>query len=86
MLRQFSSRLMVSTYVRRAVQIEFNAKQFRSPLSASCLELIPIRHKYVTSGVQGRRNSKTAPKKFVAEDDEFENEEECEDKVALKER
>ncbi|XP_055319397.1 putative GTP-binding protein 6 [Sitodiplosis mosellana] len=87
MLRHLSTRFLTYTYLRRAAQIELNARQFKYPLASNCGELLHIRQKYVTSGIQGRRNSKTASKKYNEEaedEDGFDELENTEDRVALK--
>lgn len=86
MLRQFSTRLIATTCLRRAVQIELNATQLKPPLSVNCLDFVQVRNKYVTSGVQGRRNAKTPPKKVYEEDDDELLEDGNEDEVSLRDR
>lgn len=66
MLRQFS--LITSTCLRRVVRTELITKQLTFPSCENCFVFIPIRNKHVTSGIQGRRNSKTPPKKYTEED------------------
>lgn len=39
------------------------------PLTAKCWEIDFVRYRHVTSGIQGRRNSKVKPRKYVPEDD-----------------
>lgn len=75
MFRQLSSRLMASVCLRRTAsklyQINTRKSEF-SLLTADSTELWIVRNKHVTSGVQGRRNSKTPPKRKFDDDDEDE--------------
>lgn len=88
MLRQLSTRLIVNTCLRQAVRTELIVKPITFPLYENRFEFTPIRNKYVTSGVQGRRNSKTPPKKrFDEDEDEFVQENGgIEEKVVLGDR
>lgn len=88
MLRHLSTRFLTYTCLRRAVQFQINVSQFKYPITSNCGELLHVRHKYVTSGVQGRRNSKMAPKKSndEDEDDEFDENGNSEENVKLKDR
>ena len=87
MLRHISTRLVNYT-LRRAAKIDLNLKPFKHPLVLSCVEVLHARHKHVTSGVQGRRNSKTASKKYNEDDDadDFDEIENAEERVNLKNR
>lgn len=88
MFRHLSIRLLANSCLRRPPKFNSNVKQLRLPLTSGYDEFIQVRNKHVTSGVQGRRNSKTPPKKYD-EDDEvniLENDVTPEDKVSLKDR
>lgn len=88
MLRNISTRFLTYTCLRRTVKFQLNVSQLKYPLASNCGELLHVRYKYVTSGVQGRRNSKTASKKLNDEedDDEFDENGNSEEKVKLKDR
>lgn len=88
MLRHISTRLVNYTCLRRAAQIDLHLRPCKHPLVLSCVEVLHVRHKYVTSGVQGRRNSKTASKKYseVDGEDDFDEIENAEERVNLKNR
>lgn len=75
MFRQLSNRFIASVCVRRTASKSFqiNIKKPDIPLlTTDSIDLWITRTKYVTSGVQGRRNSKTPPKKMFNDDDEYE--------------
>lgn len=76
MFRQLSSRLRATFCLRQASSRLLFQLTARKPeislLAADSTELWIVRNKHITSGVQGRRNSKTPPKKkFLDEEDEF---------------
>lgn len=75
MLRQLSSRFISTGCLRQTSRrlFQFNAWKPKIPLlAADSAELWIVRNKYVTSGVQGRRNSKTPAKKNFLDEDEYE--------------
>lgn len=86
MLRHLSTRFLTYTCLRRAAKIESNLKLKLHPSVSNYGQLLHVRHKYVTSGVQGRRNSKTAPTKHTEEDEDDLHEIDTEERVALKNR
>lgn len=75
MFSQLSSRLIASVCLRRTASKLFqtNIKKPKfSLLTPDSTEVWIVRNKYITSGVQGRRNSKTPKKKYLDDDDEYE--------------
>lgn len=86
MFRQLSTRFVANLGLRRAVQLEWNNKQAKIRLIQNTGELLLIRHKHVTSGVQGRRNSKTPQKKPNDDQEEIDEDKENEDEFSLKDR
>lgn len=75
MFRQLSSRFIASVCLRQTSNRLFhlNARKPEiSLLAVDSTELWIVRSKYITSGVQGRRNSKTPPKKKFLDEDEYE--------------
>lgn len=75
MFRQLSSRFVATVCLRQPSNrfLQFNAKSPKhSLLAADSTELWVVRNKYITSGVQGRRNSKTPSKKKFSDEDEYE--------------
>lgn len=89
MFRRLSTRLLTYTCVRRTPTIESSVWQFKYPLASNCGGFLHVRYKYVTSGVQGRRNSKTAPKKSTEDEedyDDFENDGYSDKRVSIKDR
>lgn len=86
MLRHLCSRLLTYTCLNRATQVELSLRILKYPLASNYGELLHVRHKYVTSGVQGRRNSKVSPRKFTEEEEEEDFDEDPEEKLALKDR
>lgn len=71
MLRR--ARLIASVCLRQTVNKLNGSNIYNSThsLIPNTTELLLTRSKYITSGVQGRRNSKTPPKKFIDEDDDI---------------
>lgn len=87
MFRQLGSRFIANICLRHAGQIEVSVNQLRLPLIPRSGELLLVRSKYVTSGVQGRRSSKTPSKKFDDEDDEDDGDDGYEESpIPLKDR
>lgn len=90
MFRPLCTRLVANSCLR-SVKFDLNIRQLRLRLASVSGELVQVRTKYVTSGVQGRRSCKTASKK---NDENDENGEENllnddiapEDTVSLKDR
>lgn len=74
MFRQLGSRLIATVCWRQTCSrlVQFNARRPESSLlAAEPTELWIVRNKHITSGVQGRRNSKTPPKKKFPDEDEY---------------
>lgn len=75
MFRKLSSRFMSTVCLRQTPNrlFQLNARKLEfGLLAADSTELWIVRNKYITSGVQGRRNSKTPPKKkFLDEEDDY---------------
>lgn len=72
MLRHFSVRLIARVCLRQTAK-KLNDLRINDPklsLIPNTTELLITRSKYITSGVQGRRNSKTPPKKVVDDDED----------------
>lgn len=72
MFRQLSSRFIATVCSRQTPRrlFQFNAWKPEIPsLATNSTELWIVRNKHVTSGVQGRRNSKTPKKNFLDEDE-----------------
>lgn len=86
MFRQLSTRFVANLGLRRAVQREWNNRQANIRLKQNSGELLLIRCKYVTSGIQGRRNSKTPPKKPYDDQEEIDEDKENEEEFTLKDR
>lgn len=84
MLRHLSVRLIG---LRQATLNRITVNQLKRPLISNSTELLFVRNKYVTSGVQGRRSAKTPQKKQDDEDEEINNFDlEPEDTVLVKDR
>lgn len=88
MLRHLGKRLLVNSCLLRSAKFDLNVKQLRSPTTSTCGDFSQVRNKHVTSGVQGRRSSKTSSTKFDEddEDDILENDIPPEEEVSLKDR
>lgn len=86
MFRSLTARFVANFCLQRAAQIGLNAKQTKFPLIRHTNELLLVRNKYVTSGVKGRRGSKTPAKKAIEDDEEIDEKEEEDDELHLKDR
>lgn len=72
MFRHLSTRFIANVCLRRTASklVDLNVRHTKFPLIPNSTELLLVRNKYITSGVQGRRSSKTPPKKFNEDEDE----------------
>lgn len=86
MFRSLTARFVANVCLQRATQFGLNTKQTTFPLIRHTNELLLVRSKYVTSGVKGRRGSKTPPKKAIEDDEEIDEKEEEDDEFHLKDR
>lgn len=84
MFRHLSIRCLATVCFQRTCKKlpEFNTKQPKIP--SYYPELLIVRHKYITSGVQGRRSSKLPPKKVIDEDEDYINDSDEADELSLK--
>lgn len=86
MLRQLSRRLIANIGIRRT-QCVINGNYAQFKYAPSTGELLFVRSKHVTSGIQGRRGSKAHQKKLIEDDEENVPLEEDEDEgLSLKDR
>lgn len=88
MLRHISTRFLTHNCLCRASHIKSSVRQLKYPLASNFGDVFQVRYKYVTSGIQGRRNSKVSIKKYSNDEDEddFDETENSEDRVAIKDR
>lgn len=70
MFRHFSARLIAGNVIRRSNYKYLNStiNEYKLSLHPTTAEVFFVRSKYITSGVQGRRNSKTSSKKVNTDD------------------
>lgn len=84
MFRHLNTRFIANVCLRRTANkwIDVNLKQSNIPKFLNSSELLLVRNKYITSGVQGRRNSKTPPKKIDEDADEIIELDETDDDIS----
>lgn len=88
MFRYIRSCLSAKTCLRQVVKHELNTRQNKCPLPIYNGTILHIRNKYVTSGIQGRRNSKvtTTIKDYDEDELEVDSNTISEEKISLKDR